>query len=300
MKKFLITFLCILAGLVVVDIIFGYANVYMMRHATGGQTYCQEYITHKSNEDIIMMGSSRMRHHDNPDIISDSLHMSCYNAGEDGGGIILNYGFYRMLSERYHPKIIIYDITEFDIYNGNNEKYLGWLRKYYDEPGIDSIIVSVSSSERIKNISNLYRYNTRCIATAADFFHPVRAYNKGYSRIEGTMNYDVQPLAYHQEEIDPIKLKYLKRLIEETKRDGVLLLLFASPTYDTKPGNNYLNPVAVIAKENKVPFYDCFYCPGISGDKNLFRDRGHMNGKGADIWTTMVADTIKKYLRKDI
>ncbi len=292
MKKFLITLLCIFAGLVVVDIIFGYANVYMMRHATGGQTYCQEYIAHKSNEDIIMMGSSRMRHHYNPDIISDSLHMSCYNAGEDGGGIILNYGFYLMLSERYHPKIIIYDITEFDIYEGNNEKYLGWLRKFYDEPGIDSIIVSVSATERIKNISNLYRYNTRCIATAGDYFHPVRAYNKGFSRLEGTFDYEITPLAYDQQKIDPIKREYLLKLINDTKRDGVSLYLFASPTYDAKPNNDYLAPVADIARENGIPFYDYFYCPDISWNKPLFKDRGHMNGEGADFWSKKVASII--------
>ena len=72
--------------LVVVDVTFGYLNRFMIKGAKGGQTYCQDYICNHSNEDIIMMGSSRMRHHYNPVIIEQLTGMSCYNAGEDGGG----------------------------------------------------------------------------------------------------------------------------------------------------------------------------------------------------------------------
>ena len=59
-------------------------------------------------------------------MISDSLGVSCYNAGESGCGIILAYGRLLMILERYTPKAIIYEVTpDFDYLDGkDNHKYL--------------------------------------------------------------------------------------------------------------------------------------------------------------------------------
>ena len=43
--------------------------------------------------------------------MEDSLHMTCYNCGNDGSGIVLSYGRLLMVKERKTPKIIIQDDT---------------------------------------------------------------------------------------------------------------------------------------------------------------------------------------------
>ncbi len=294
MRKFLLYIFAIAASLIIVDRAFGYANQYMMRRSSGGQTFCQNYVCFDSNEDIIMMGSSRMRHHYNPIIIEDSLGMTCYNAGEDGAGIILNYGYFKMITNRYLPKLIIYDVTNFDMYVGDdNSKYLGWLRKFYDEPGIKDIVCSVSKSEGLKNISYLYRYNTRCIATLADFIHPVRSYVKGYSPIEGILNYDPKQNNYDERVADSLKLNYLSKLIDEAKERGVMIVFLASPQYDTYEGNSYYHPVESLCEQKKVPFWNYFYCPVLSGNKLFFQDREHLNKEGSTIFTNMIVDRLK-------
>lgn len=288
MKKLLVNLLVLIIILAVVDFVFGYVNRTMIKGAKGGQTYCQEYICNHSSEDIIMMGSSRMRHHYNPDVIQGGLNMSCYNAGEDGGGIILNYGFYQMLTQRYIPKMILYDLTEFDFYKGDNEKYLGWLRKYYDNPKVKEIIDDVSPTEAVKNLSNLYRYNTRCIATMGDYFHPVRTYNKGYSAIEGVIDYDVVPQKYERQEVDQVKMKYLTTFIENAQKKGIRLVLFASPQYEAEKGNDYYEPIEELASKYGVLFFNHFYDEDISWHKEFFHDKGHMNGRGADYYSDKI------------
>ena len=292
MKKLLTNIFLLILILVVVDVAFGYANRYMIKGAKGGQTYCQEYICNHSNEDIIMMGSSRMRHHYNPDVIIEGTGMTCYNAGEDGGGIILNYGFYQMLIQRYTPKVIIYDLTEFDFYKGDNEKYLGWLRKYYDNSKVKGIIDDISSTEAIKNISNLYRYNTRCIATMGDYLHPVRSYNKGFSAIDGIIDYEVIPQKFSREDVDEVKMKYLIKLIEDTRNKGIQLYLFSSPQYEALEGNDYYAPIDSLSKQYGVSFFNHFYDSDISWHKEFFHDKGHMNGAGANLFSEKVVKDI--------
>ena len=297
MKSFLFRLLVIAICLAFVDIVFGWTNKWMIKEATGGETFCQEYVSHKCNEDIVMFGSSRMRHHYNPMVIADSLGVSCYNAGEDGGGIILNYGLYKMLSKRYTPKMIIYDINwNYDAGGTeDDEKYLGWLRKYYDEPGIDSIVVDVSSIEAVKNISNLYRYNTRCIATLGDYVHPVRTYEQGFSPLYGELNYEPQKSnIQHVSAVNPLKIKYLAKLIKDAKAAGTKVVLFVSPQYDSKADNGIYNSIRKFADKNQIPFFDYYYCPGISGNKKYFRDSSHLNVEGAEKWTNIVVSKLKE------
>lgn len=50
------------------------------------------------------------KNHYVPRVISDSLGMTCFNAGEDGNCIILAYGYLQMIMKRHVPKLVIYEI----------------------------------------------------------------------------------------------------------------------------------------------------------------------------------------------
>lgn len=58
-----------------------------------------------------------------------------------------------MMVKRYSPKVIIYDVEpSFDINvyaeDGNNTRYIGWLRPYVSDPDVSNIINRVDSDER--------------------------------------------------------------------------------------------------------------------------------------------------------
>lgn len=162
MKKFISKVILFLIGLVILDQLVGIGARYLVGHAKGGDTGLNNYICNQMEEECIIFGSSRGMHHYDPNIITDSLDMSCWNCSLDGNGIILMYGRYKMLSARYTPKMLIYDVqTSFDLLEGDNHKYLGGLRYYYDRQGIDSIFWNVDKTERFKMMSNCYRYNSQ-------------------------------------------------------------------------------------------------------------------------------------------
>ena len=90
--RFCLIYVAIFFAIVaVVDFSLG-RTFHFLQARAGGITGAEYYVCEKVTEDIIIMGSSRASHHYVPEIISEELGMSCFNAGRDGNGIILQYG----------------------------------------------------------------------------------------------------------------------------------------------------------------------------------------------------------------
>lgn len=140
MKRFLLKLVLLIALIAILDILCGFFFQRLTKSAIGGDTARNEYIANKVEAPILIFGSSRAIHHYDPKIFKDTLGINCYNCGQDGMGIILFYGRYKMITKRYIPQLIIYDIlAEFDIEENDNYSYLTWLKPYYQNDGIDSI-----------------------------------------------------------------------------------------------------------------------------------------------------------------
>ncbi len=106
---------------------------YAQKNANSGDSQRTNLICNIVTDPIIILGSSRAENHYNSNIIADTLGMSCYNCGMSGNGILLNYGFYAMIMERYRPKFIIYDYyVGGDLLKADdNHKYTAGLKAYY-------------------------------------------------------------------------------------------------------------------------------------------------------------------------
>lgn len=270
----------------------------MQHHSKGGDTGRMEYIVNYMNEDILIFGSSRAIHHYNPEIIEDSLQMSCYNCGRDGNGIIFSYGMYRLFKNRYTPKFIIYDIIDdFDLINeNNNEKYLEWLRCYYDKPGIDSIFINVDKNEKYKMIPQMRWYNYKFIQIASDYISPKQSDIKGYRPLEGIIKYE--PIEINNKPIhyDNLKLEYFKLLIKDCKEKGTKLIFVVSPKYKGGKKQSY-EAIIRLAKHENIPFFYYYNDNEISSKKKYFEDSMHMNKYGAEEYTKKIINDIKLYLK---
>lgn len=175
MKKFIAHIIIFFIVVSLMDVSFGYICRYLNSHAKGGDTQNHYYIAKECDKDILIFGSSRCSHHYVPKIIEDSLGMSCYNCGVDGNGIIYLYSRLLMMTNRYIPKVIIYDIQQnFDVEVGDNMRYLGWQKRFYDQSGLKEVFKMVNSMEQYKMWSQLYRYNGDFIQMLSDNIHPIR------------------------------------------------------------------------------------------------------------------------------
>lgn len=301
MKKFIISIMVFFAIVAGVDWLFGKGMDYMYLHAKGGDSKEMNDVCLSNKYDVLVMGSSRARHHYVPQIISDSLGMSCYNTGKDGNGIILAYGIYQMATERYKPSMIIYDVTKvFDIYvndeDQGNTRYVSMLKPYSRQSGIDDMFKSISYKEWIKTYSNLYRYNSSTFATISNYALNIPYNSDGYEKLVSVMNYEPDYKEEPIEEIDSLKLWYFEKFIKDTKDKGISLVCVLSPRYNHFSSIRY-EPISKLCQKYDIPFLDYYYEKDISTNRDLFRDASHLNDKGARAFTQiMIRDVTKEYL----
>lgn len=297
MKKLILKILLWAAIIAVLDMCFGVVMGYLYMNSKGGETHKQVYITEKSNEDILVFGSSRASHHYDPRIFQDSLGMSCFNCGYDGMGILVNYCNFQMLTERNVPKCILYDIApSFDYLDGDNSKYLGKLRHVYTQSGVVRDVVSeIDKSDGVKCLSSFYRYNAVAIQTVQDFLFARYGGIGGYLPLNETMLKEPEEHSYDKDPfkcLDSLKIKYLSRFIDDCRQKGITLIFCISPYYKRSDLKEY-EPLFDIADRNNIPVLDYSTEPTICNDPSLFSDGTHLNKAGAEKYSRTVVSDIK-------
>ena len=300
MKKFIGLLLLFMAMMVAIDRGYGFVCEYLFNHATGGNTYIDKYVCDSMKSDVLVFGSSRARYHYNPDIISDSLGMSCYNCGEDGMGIIFHYARWKMISKRYLPKMIVYDVLPVldEMVRDDNIIFVNQLRPFYFiHPEIDSVFWKIDPNERYKMLSKTYQYHSDLMNFVSDYrngshslvsFTPKTGHvNPGQLAIEDNTNY----------EADSLKLYFLEKFINECQ--GKTKVVFcASPRYLFNHAGNAFEPIEALCKKYGIPFYNYYTDSRFVTNGDYFSDATHLSKLGADVYTRTVVSNLKKSLGK--
>ena len=299
MKKFLIkvcVFFLIIAAL---DFIAGKGFGYLVSRATSGDTGRNNYICDKTNEDILIFGSSRAYRHYNPAIFLDSLGMSCYNCGQEGNGSILNYGRFQLISLRYHPKVIIYDVQPYFDYlvnSDDNHKYLGWLRSYYDKKGIAEVFESVDATEKYKMQSRMYRYNSKFTQIIMDNIHAMKSDGvNGFSPLKNEMDTVKNRMRPASDIIvcDSLKMDYFNKMVKLAEECGSKLVFVASPYWDGRDPA-LLAYAKAMSQTHGILFLDYTNAPKYLHQDKYFSDGAHLNFRGADEFTRDLIAELKK------
>lgn len=291
MKKIVIRLLVFLSLMFILDRGFGVAMKYLQDHAKGGYVGHHNYILNQANEDILIFGSSRAIHHYNPQIIEDSLGMSCYNCGQDGNGIVLFYGWWQIMKNRHLPQMIIYDVNpNFDLLVGeNNSKYLGWLRSEYDNDDVKQIFEDIDHTEKYKMQSMMYRYNSKFLQNMIDYVHPIFQISpNGYLPLKGEMDKMKVKERKDKEEYsyDAKKITYLESFINDAKKRGIKLVFVASPVWYGKSDKQF-EPLIELCHKHSVPFYNFSNEASFVNRNEMFKDGNHLNAIGADKFTKL-------------
>lgn len=292
MKKFITRILLFAAIVVALDLSYGAVMGYMHDHLKGGGMAKRLYVAQQCHEEIMMFGSSRMCHHYNPMLIEDSLGMTCFNAGEDGNGIIMAYGFLQMVLERYTPKMVIYDLSGYDFEADDRMKYIAFLKPYYDHECVREIISEISPIERYKMYSSLYRYNSFFLRIVGGFVSSSSVYQKGYLPLSKTMDYEVDIPKQNTAKVDSLKLAYLDKMISLCDEKGIVLVFCISPRYKAQDSDWY-GPVKDLCTHRGAHLLDYNADLELAAEKTYYQDQTHMNSKGADVYTKKVIADIR-------
>lgn len=303
MKKFLIHIICFCILIVVVDRCMGIVFDYLRENAKGGSTKELYYIANESVDDVVIFGSSRANHHYVPQIIEDSLGLTCFNMGKDGNGIVLMYGRYQMLLERYNPKLIIYDVnysfdfsTEYD-----NSRYINLLKEYYSKIK-KSFVGLIDWKEQCKLLSKMFQANSRVFTMLGDNVL-IQDINNGYLPLYGVVTdstkYEYDIVDSIDWVLDSMKLSLFERFVCDTKDRDIPLVMFVSPVYAKSSRVDYIEAEKICAKYD-VPFYYLMEMDGIASDCTMFQDRTHMNNTGAEKYTREIIPLLREALKVDI
>lgn len=305
MKKFLVKLCIFLFSIIIIDICFGFIIGYINDNVNCDDAGRDNYICNKLEADILVFGSSRAQHHYNTVMISDSLGVPSFNCGEAGYGIFLSYGRFKMILDRYTPKVIIYDITPaFDYLDYNdNPKHLYRLKNFYNRNGVDSIFWDIDPKEKYKMISSMYKYNSSYLRSVFSFFvnMPNKIELNGYEPMTGSidkMKINKGYIDYDSKagyKYDLLKIKYLRKFIDLAKTKKIKILLVSSPVWYGQD-SKVLEPIKEICNIDNVKLVDYSNDNKYVHRDQYFKDGKHLNAKGADVFTKDIIKEIKLLL----
>lgn len=301
MKKFVYSLIALVALVVSGDWAVGHALRRAYEHTPCDEIGRLNLICDSVRADVIILGSSRALHHYVPQVIADSTGLSCYNCGFENEGIVFHYALLRQLQQRYQPRLVIYELTyDYDV------QYLNWrpvnLKHLHTMAGLscrDSILHSVDPWERVSMLSHIYPYNSQAFAiwtsrkpTSYDNSDVDNGYIPQYKQMQLEPGWSYRPMK-HNEQVDSLKLGYLKKLIAENAGH---LMVVVSPRY-LSPEDDIFGLVEQLCREHGVPFHCMVSDPAISRDSTLWEDDGHFNHDGAMAFTRRLAPLIKQQLK---
>ena len=294
MKKFIINILLFTALIVVIDFAYGLVCKYLVSNTHSGDTARTAGLFLKNQYDIMVMGSSRCVCHYDDKLMSDSLGVSVINAGEKGNGIILMYGRYSLIPKDRKPRVLIYDVEpSFDVLayekDDKNKRYLGGLKFYYDEKEIQSIFKDVDWHEPLKMQSCLFRYNSNLFVILRDYIRKgapkMSCYNPSYNQYVAATGVNKN---VHRG-FDDAKLAYMEKMMVDTKRDGVQMVVVASPKYKAETMYQ-LEPIKDLCEHNGIPFWDYYTT---MQEEQWFCNDMHLNYEGSQEFSKTIVQRIK-------
>ncbi|HAP00368.1 MAG TPA: hypothetical protein DCQ93_00440 [Bacteroidetes bacterium] len=323
--KFIKNIFLLFVLVVALDQLSGIVLHYLYFNLKSGAEFETTYAFTKTDADIIVTGSSKARRNYNTPLISDSLGMTCYNAGHDGQSVLFSYAMTKMILAHHTPKMIVVEIFPEEMYYTDlHYDRLNILLPYYsDYPEIrevcdwrgarkeDSTSIEkrlfAFNTEKIKLLSQCYRYNSMWLDIATGYLKKEKI-KSGYLPLTDTIT-EAEKNNYISEfenrvsrekdrHIDPNKIKSLLGIIELCKKKNVIVVVSMSPVLKRYNDDPVYKSIIDITAQNNVPFLD------FTGDERFnhleyFADN-HLNKSGSSFYSQVLADSLKKIISSSI
>jgi hypothetical protein len=310
MKKIFLYLVTLAVSLVLTDRIFFY---FFTRHIftktlsgdTGGSvTYL---LQNKKNTDFIILGSSRAKYHINPTLLYNLYNGNGYNAGVAGtGGIIYNYMLLNLLiSKNIKPKAVILQVDPYYYFTSGVENYTNELLPLYpyigeSRPLSSFIYKNTSYAEKFKLFFHSYRYNGKFFGVLYNYTKRSSFKgNNGFEALTGkidTTSFSPAMALEKAQYYSNTKISALNNFITTCKTESIKLLVVIMPTYKNssffKQANDTIT--GILRKDSNVKIYDFynFEKTSLLQSPDLWKDGGHLNSKGAAIFSKQLNDTM--------
>lgn len=258
-----------------------------------------QYISREVHEDIILMGASRCHHHYIPSIISDSLHMSVYNAGIGGANnIYSHYTVLRHILSRHVPKVVCLEVMPSD-YNQQSDPFavLSFFAPLFGTNADADSIFHLNNSYWRYQLSHLYRYNAKAPSNLWGLLlNRQNDSQQGYTPLPRPSSFPkVRTLESIDTSVDTLKLEYIRRFAHLCRENDIRLIFTVSPKY-TEVSSHHYDILRRLASELSIPFLD-YHTPGLYSDHpEYFKDNVHLWHEGAQLFSSLFAHDLQQAL----
>ena len=296
MRKLLLHIFIVICLFFVIDRITGLGLGYLYRISNATDEYKVSYSNESTRDSLLFMGSSRCLHHYVPSIFEKELGMSCYNVGD--WGIKNIYYYYGLLSNiliRYTPKAILLEIHPsewLDIPFSGVER-AGSLAPYCGmSEGCDEML-KLTGNYWAYQLSWVYRYTGSFPNLIMGKLGSMDRSLKGWKPLDNVMDTTGIKAEEYPFPIDHERISLLERFINDCHQKNIQLTMIVSPMYICSKEDVFKIPRELAAKYH-IPFFDHYRDTTFVGHAELFYDFGHLNRKGAEIYSEKVCKELKK------
>ncbi len=255
-----------------------------------------EYVINKVDADFLVIGSSRAQAHYDSKVLCDSFPvMSVFNAGVDGQLFYYINTSLNCILDRCTPKVVVWDFQLKDFVDNTPENLSLLYPSYYKNRYIKDVLDGQDASLQFTLWSNAYKYN----GTAGRILRTIKAKDKGllgYSphKTDKSRLLAVEHVKTESKAIVADKVAEIEKTLARAKEKGVRMVLAVSPYLEQIDG---VSPTLKVLQEMSEK-YGCLLLDysqneAFTGDVTKFYDVGHLNDRGAALFTSMLANEIK-------
>jgi len=295
MKKVIIYIIGIIICLVLADITIGFCcKYYIKKYQLVGRYQPLDRLIKEVNTDIICIGNSAILNSVNPEIIEDSLSMTCYNGGITGQGVFFFETIIDCILQRHTPKMFIVGLRPEEVGGSVGEGIYDVLKPYYGMgyTSIDDHFNETSGFNRLLLHSNLLRFNTIWVRVLLYMLFDNTTYSENgfIPKEKPTLIPQLNHIAGYEEPVKA-KLECIERIIQKCQARNIKLAICFPPTLlaydqDTIP---CINAVKNLCSYYNTPCLIDYNNQEYQSHPELFYDEGHVNKEGADRYSILLA-----------
>lgn len=296
-------------------------SVYILNHLF--QNNYKHYTYHMMNEmyqsedniDVVFLGSSHVYRSYDVEIADQLLGCKTFNAGSSSQGMNTSYYLLREIC-KYHDVKTVYLDTYYGMANiPENDSQVFYITDYmkfgidklellYSNGGTETVINGLLTFRRNRqnyNILNnlksqqldIYDYSSVKYSTE-EYKGQGFVYSYVVADYENEAIYSSYARGFDLRSEKPVSDSYynsLMNIIHYCNNNGIELVLINQPmprrTTDYVLGyENYIDFIAGIAKENGIKYWNFdLYKYDMGLNMSCYKDGGHLNGEGAEIYT---------------
>lgn len=288
MKQYMLKAMLLLALLFVADRGIGYGLKWMYFNQKGEDYFYTTKALDVQTAEVLVLGSSRARNHYDPEILEDSLGMTCYNAGRSGCFLVYQRAQLDLILDRYTPKMVVLEVTPYDMTVGQGDyDRLSGLLPYQHHASWREVIALKSPWEPYKCWSAIYPYNSIFLKMMKNLKDRGEFESNGFQPLVGHWD---EPMGEYDNTaaLDERKVEMMRHIIEVCRLKGIRLVMVTSPMYDHVAHTATLQRTEALCGEYGVP-YRSFLNDSAYTDSRLYHTSDHLNVLGAEKFSKEVS-----------